>query len=132
MKDFLIDILRSTWPYYILAFVVAEALLFVKEKRGLFPEIIFALFICILLTILTQYQSHSASAAEHRPILLSLVNFLSILTPLTVLVLANQLIPKMRNAVQKHFALLIVVTATMFIWPLWALYLTCASGLDCL
>tara|TARA_R110002096_G_scaffold323848_6_gene517992 strand:- start:1048 stop:1446 length:399 start_codon:yes stop_codon:yes gene_type:complete len=132
MEEFLIGSFKNAWPYYLLAFTVAELLLFLKERKGLVTEIIVASVICIALTVLGQYQSHSSWAAENRPVLLALVNFLSILMPLIVFVAANQFLVKIQHAVQKHTTLLVVALATMFVWPLWALYVTCASGLDCL
>ncbi|WP_321529259.1 hypothetical protein [Sedimenticola selenatireducens] len=132
MEEFLIGSFKNSWAYYLLAFAVAELLLFLKERKGLVPEIIVASVICIALTVQGQYQSHSSWAAENRPVLLALVNFLSIVMPLFVFVAVNELLVKIRKAVQKHIALLVVVLATMFVWPLWALYVTCASGLDCL
>ena len=132
MEEFLIGSFKNSWPYYLLAFAVAELLLFLKERKGLFSEIIVAFVIGIALTILAQYQSHSSWAAENRPVLLASANFLSILMPLIVFVAANQFLVKIRHAVRQHAALLIVAFVTMFVWPLWGLYVTCASGLDCL
>lgn len=132
MEELLVGSLKNAWPYYILAFVVSEALLFIKERKGLVLEVILAFVICVALTIQGQHESHSSWAAESRPVLLAVVNFLSILMPLIVFVGANQYLVRIRNTIQKHVSLIGVVLATMFIWPLWALYVTCASGLDCL
>jgi len=52
--------------------------------------------------------------------------------PLIIFVAANQFLVKIRHAVQQHATLLVVTFITMFVWPLGALYVTCATGLDCL
>lgn len=132
MDEFLIGSFKSIWPYFLLAFAVAELLLFLMKRKGLFSEIIVAFVACIALTVLAQYQSHSSWAAENRPVLLALANFLSILMPLIIFVAANQFLVKIRHAVQQHATLLVVTFITMFVWPLGALYVTCATGLDCL
>jgi len=51
MDEFLIGSFKHAWPYYLLAFAVAELLLFLKQRKGLFSEIIVAFVICIALTI---------------------------------------------------------------------------------
>lgn len=50
--------------------------------------------------------------------------------PLIIFVAANQILVKIRHAVQQHATLLVVTFITMFAWPLGALYVTCATGLD--
>jgi len=132
MEEFLIGSFKNVWTYYLLALVVAESLLLLKERKGFVPEIILALVLCIVLTFQGQYQSHSSWTAKNRPVLLACVNFLSILMPLIVFVAVNQFLVKIRNSFLKHVVLLVVMLATMFIWPLWALFVTCATGLDCL
>lgn len=119
-------------PYYLLAILLSEALLFAKERKGLVLEIAVAAFICIALTTLAQFQSDSSWAAENRPVLLAVVNFLSVLMPFAVLVVANQLLVRIQKTTIKHTSLLVVVLITMFIWPSWVLYVTCVTGLDCL
>lgn len=132
MQEFLFSSVKHTLPYYLLATLLGEALLFVKERKGLVLEIAVAAFICIALTTLAQLQSDSSWAAQNRQVLLAVVNFLSVLMPLAVLVVANQLLVRIRKTIIKHASLLVVVLITMFIWPLWVLYVTCATGLDCL
>ena len=131
MDEFLTSSVVHMLPYYLLAFVVGELLLLLKERRGLLPEIILALILCVVITILGQFQMHSW-AAEHRPMLLATVNFLIVMLPVILFVGANQYIVRISNFAFKHGALLAIVVVTMFFWPLWALYVTCASGLDCL
>ena len=132
MEEFLVGSLKNAWPYYMLAFVVCELLLLLKERKGLVLEIILGLIICIALTTQGQYQSHSAWAAENRPVLLAAVNFLSVLLPFVIFVVANQFLVNIRSNGKKHAILIAVVLVTMFNWPLWVLYVTCATGLDCL
>jgi len=132
MEEFLIASIKNMFPYYLLAFLAGELLLFFKETKGLVLEIVVAVTICIALTLLGQFQNHGSWIAENRPVLLAAVNFLSILMPLTLFVAANQFLGRIRKTVLKHASLLVVVLITMVIWPFWALYVTCASGLDCL
>ncbi len=132
MEEFLTSSSKQMWPYYLLAFVVGELLLVLRQKKGLALEIIVASGICFLLTVQGHYQAHNTWAMENRPVLLAVVNLLSILMPITALVITNQYLLLINSTAMKHFSLLVVVLITMFIWPLWALYITCASGLDCL
>jgi hypothetical protein len=132
MEEFLLSSIKPMLPFYLLAFVLAEMLLFVKERKGLLLEILIAAGAGLILAVLGQFQGHSAWAAENRPVLLALVNFLSALMPLFVFVVANQFLVRVKENTQKHVGLLIIVLVTMFIWPLWALYVTCVTGLDCL
>lgn len=132
MEEFLLSSIKPMLPFYLLAFVLAELLLLAKERRGLSLEILIAVSVGLILTVLGQFQVHSAWAADNRPILLAMVNFLSALMPLFVFVVANQFLARVKEKTQKHVGLLSIVLVTMFIWPLWALYVTCATGLDCL
>ena len=131
MGEFLASSIEHMLPYYLLAFVVGEALLWLREKRGLRVEILAAAGVCVVLTTLSWFVSPSWSA-ENRPVLLAIVLLLSITAPVGVLVIANQYLIRIRNLAIKHTALSSVVVVTMFLWPLWALSVTCASGLDCL
>ncbi len=132
MEEFLLSSIKPMLPFYLLAFVLAELLLFAKERKGLSLEILIAASAGLILTVLGQFQNHNAWAAENRPVLLAVVNFLSALMPLFVFVVANQFLVRVKENTQKHVGLLIIVLVTMFIWPLCALYVTCATGLDCL
>jgi hypothetical protein len=132
MEEFLTTSFKHLLPYYILALVVSELLLFLKEKKGLGFEVIVASILCILLTVLAQFQTHSSWALENRPALLAFVNLLSILMPIATFTIANQFVTRIEPTPMKHMALLGTVLVTMFIWPLWALFVTCASGLDCI
>ena len=132
MEEFLVGSLKNTWPYFLLAFVVCELLLLTRERKGLVLEIILGLIICITFTVQGQYQSHSVWAAENRPVLLATANLLSVLMPLVVFVVANQFLVNIQSTRKKHAILIAVVLVTMFVWPLWIMYVTCATGLDCL
>ena len=132
MEEFLVSSIKPMLPFYLLAFVLAEVLLFLRERKGLLLEIFVAASVGLVLTALGQFQSHSAWAANNRPVLLAAVNLLSASMPLIVFVVANQFLVRVKETKQKHFGLLVIVLVTMFIWPLWALYVTCATGLDCI
>ena len=132
MEEFLTTSFKHMLPYYILALVVSEILLFLKEKKGLGFEIIVASVLCLIFTVLAQFQTHSSWALENRPALLAVVNLLSVLMPIATFTIANQFVTRIETIPMKHIALLGTVFVTMFIWPLWALFVTCASGLDCL
>ena len=132
MDEFLLSSIKPMLPFYLLAFVLAELLLFAKERKGLLFEILITANVGLILTVLGQFQGHSEWAAENRPVVLAAVNFLTALLPLIVFVVANQFLVRVTGNAQKHVGLLIIVLFTMFVWPLWALYVTCATGLDCL
>jgi len=132
MDEFLTSSAKHILPYYFLAFAAGELLLLLKEKRGLWAEIILALSFSGALAVFLQLVNSSSWAAEQRPIMLAVVNSLTALLPAVVLVGANQYIARIKQLAIKHSALFGVTIVTMFFWPLWALYVTCASGLDCL
>ena len=132
MAEFLFSALKHVWPYYVLALLVAEVLLLTKERKGLVLEICLTLAISIALSIVIHVQGHNSWASENRPVLLAFVDFLSLAMPLVVFVVANQFLARIRSTVKKHAALFLMVLLTMFVWPLWSLYVACASGLDCL
>ena len=120
-------------PFYLMALVIGELLLLLREKKGLVIEISVALLASVVVTVLAQYQENSKWAAENRPVLLAVVNFISILIVPVVMVLANQYLIKIKNKLLvKHLFLIGAITITMLLWPIWALIITCSSGLDCL
>lgn len=132
MDEFLISSLEHAWPYYVMAFVVAELLLIIKERVGVIFELVSAIAICVFLTWAAQYQNHNSWALQNKPGLLAMVNFLSIFMPLAVFVLANHFLVLIQKTGLKHLTLLGVVIVTTFVWPIWALVVVCSSGLDCL
>lgn len=120
------------WPYYILAFAIGELLLYMRETKTLFLEISIAFAITIAFTALGQHLGLNSGSAANRPLLLAAVNFSSIFMPLAIFVVANQLLIRIKGITLKHVSLMAVTLVTVFFWPAWALYITCASGLDCM
>ena len=78
MEEFLLDSTQVMLPVCVAALLVAELLLLLKEKRGLGLEIAVATSLCLALTLVAQFQPYSFWAADNRPALLLMVNFLSI------------------------------------------------------
>lgn len=130
--DLLLGPIKHMLPYFMLAFLVCELLLFVKERKGLTFEIIVAIVLLFLSTLQGQFESHSSWAAENRPVLLAVVNSLIVLMPLAVFVAANQFLARIQNILLRHASLFGIVLLTVLVLPMWSLYVTCASGLDCL
>ena len=132
MASFLVSSISHLWPYYFLALFVGEVLLFLRERNGLFQEIAGAVILSLLLLIISLFQIPSFGDSADRSWLMALVNLLSILLPISVIVIANKYLSKIHEPVKKHVGLVCVISITMFVWPLWSLSITCASGLDCL
>lgn len=125
--------LIPTGPYIgiiFLAFLFAELLLLAKEKKGLPLELLLAAGVVIALMIYDQLDN--SGAANNKPVLTAIVNFLTISMPILVFLVANQFITKITNTINKHLCILLVVISTMILWQSWAVFVICASGLDCL
>ena len=132
MTEYLVSSLLNMWPYYLLGLIVAEVLFFIREQRGLRSELFIAFVILCGLTTLGYFQAHNSWVLNNKPISFMLVNVLSILVPLVIFVIVNQYLVHLNKTVIKHIWIFVTTTSTISLWPLFALYLTCASGLDCL
>ena len=132
MVSFLISTIEHTWPLYLLTFAAGEMFLNLREKKGLKAELVAACVLVFILTALGNYQEHNAFSKENQYWLLTIVNAVSIFMPTAALVMGIQFFIKFTRGTSKHVAIALLSIMTMFLWPMWVLFVTCSSGLDCL
>ena len=132
MEEIILGPIKYIWPYYILAFFLAEILLLIKERKSLYAELVAAFVFVVVLTGISLFADYNSWSFKNRPILLVVVIIIQFLTPVVITVFSIQFISKIKSLLVKHFTLFTVIIITMLFWPLWSLYVICASGLDCI
>ena len=132
MEEFLVNSARHAWPFYLGAGVVAILLLQIRERLGMRAVVLVSFVLLLVLTVVSFFGGHSGWARENRPVLLTVVNLVSILAPIVAILPFLWLLPQVRSVPVRYAALIAAVLIIMFFWPLWALAVTCWSGLDCL
>lgn len=132
MGELLVGAAKQAWPIYLLAVVMAEAMLHLRERLGMRAVSVASAVLLIALKILSFFGEQNTWAREQRPLLLNVVNFISILGPVVAVVWLVWLVARVRSAALRHATLIGSVLVIMSVWPVWALLITCGSGLDCL
>jgi hypothetical protein len=131
MMDFLVSVLRYTWPIHLVALAGAEILLFLRMKthwRG-FAGASVCLFFVLLLAVL--FADSSAISQFNGLADFFLVYAQIVIIPLVFMVAGVMLVAKLENRVARHGVLVSLVLATIFFLPLWALGVACSSTGDC-
>ncbi len=132
MEQYVLSTVKQMWVFYFLLLAVGELLLYAKQKKGVGLEILIAILIIILLVAHGQYELNIIQPLKNQYLLRATVDILSLLMPLAVLIVSNQFIVKLKHMAARHISLIVIVIVTVTIWPFYAIYITCASGLDCL
>lgn len=132
MEEFLLSSARHAWPFCLGAVVMATVLLQVRERLGMRAVFAVSVLLLLVLTVLSFFGEHNSWVKQHRPLLQTFVNFISVLGPIAALMPFLWFLPKVRRAVVRYGALVAAALVIVFFWPLWALVVTCSSGLDCL
>ncbi len=105
MEQYIISSAKHMWPFYILLLVVSELLLYAKQKKGVKLEIMISMVIIFLLVAHGQYELYKVQSTSNQYALRATVDFLSLLMPLSILIMANQFIVKVQNMVARHIYL---------------------------
>ena len=109
--------------------VVCELLLIVREKKGVYLEIIIVLLISLVITITYEPTDW---VRENKYIESLIANFFSLLLPLAIIVGANEFLIRIKNNIVKHITVIALALVVSFVGFYWGLYLICSLGVDCL
>jgi nitrate reductase gamma subunit len=131
MFEALVSSARHVWPMYLLALAAAELLLYLWTKHGR-RSVLLVASVIFMLSLLASHWTASAWARQNHLAKLVAVNAISLVGPVAVVVLAVFFARRVRLPLARHATLTAAVFLTMFFFPIWALMVTCASGLDCL
>ncbi len=116
---------------FFICFIVIEAMLWLLENRGFKQELTFASLVFIALVLYSFFGFATEFGREHKAFLLAANNVITVAVPLGTFVLLNYYLHKVTEVTLKHFIVTFASVVFGFVWPIFALYTSCITGLDC-
>jgi len=113
----------------LLVIAVCELLLYAREKKGIYLEIILVLVISLGITI--TYEP-TTWIRENKYIESLIANFFGLLLPMLIIVGVNEFVIRIKNNILKHVTVIALGFLISLIATYWGIYLICSLGVDCL
>lgn len=117
---------------YLVSIITIETLLYVKEKWGVKKQLLASFAFSVCFVAFLYFIEASSLGRETKPILLALNNIITVVGSLAVVLLLLQFVEASKSKTGKHVGANIIAVVVAITYPIFALYTSCYTGLDCL
>ena len=117
---------------FVAALVYAEVAVYCVAHKHRVIHAAVAAIVLIAALVLDYTYTPVSWAQENKPVSYFLVNVWLFAAPLVAMSAASLLVAKLDRAIGRHMVIVLLAAALTLVWPIFALYSVCASGVDCI
>ena len=123
---------RETVAVFVLALAFAECLLFCSSRGLIRMQVAVGGLTLVVWILLWYFVEPSTNPRILRPFVYFLFVLWVVATPLAIVAAGSYLFARIRAAIFRHSAMALMSVVVAIMWPFFALWSLCSSGLDCI
>jgi hypothetical protein len=125
------DYLSIALPIFLVLIAVIEAMSYSLATKGSASQLLVGGVLGFVAVCYLFFWEAPNLAREMTPLLLAVNDLIIVGVTLILFSTVTRFVAKISNSVFKHLVLGLVAFVSAMVWPLFALYTSCATGLDC-